>query len=136
LQNVWAQKVYKHTLKEIGWHPVEKVAENELTAKLPSRFVTFHWHGDTFDLPNNAVHLFKTSGCAQQGFLYKKNIAAIQFHFEVMENLLNGITEHERSELVSAPFVQTEEEIKAGIQKYIAYQQQYLYSFMDAFVKL
>jgi len=129
-------KVYPHTLKEIGWLPVEKVTSHKLTNHLPQIFTTFHWHGDTFMLPPDAVHLFKTKACAQQGFLYNNYVAGLQFHMEVKEDLLNSMTEHERAELVKSDYVQTEEELKAFMQQFIYQQKGYIYGFLDAFSQL
>ena len=129
-------KVFPHTIKEIGWLPVEKVALHPLTEKFPQTFTTFHWHGDTFTLPNNAVHLFKTKACAQQGFVYNDHVAGLQFHMEVKEDLLNGMTEHERSELIKADHVQTEDEIKQLTADHINNQQEYMYKFLEGFSRL
>ena len=128
--------VFPHTLKEIGWLPVEKVTAHPLTGKLPETFTTFHWHGDTFTLPPNAVHLFKTAGCSQQGFVYKNHVAGLQFHVEVKEDLLNGMTDHERAELVSADYVQTEKELKTLMHQHIGSQKKYMYDLLDAFTAL
>ena len=77
-------KVYPGHRKEIGWYPVEVTAPaDELTAGLPSRFMAFHWHGDTFDLPAGATRLFRSDLYENQGFRWGKNILAIQFHFEI-----------------------------------------------------
>ena len=129
-------KVFPHELKEIGWLTVEKVASHPLTDKLPDSFITFHWHGDTFTLPPDSIHLFKTKGCAQQGFVYNNHVAALQFHMEVKEDLLNGMTEHERAELVSAEYVQTEEELKSLMHQHISSQKKYMYDLLDAFTAL
>jgi GMP synthase (glutamine-hydrolysing) len=129
-------KVFPHTVKEIGWLPVEKVTPHLLTVKLPQTFTTFHWHGDTFTLPENAVHLFKTEACSQQGFVYNDHVAGLQFHMEVKEDLLNGMTEHERAELIKNDFVQTEDEIKNLMQQYISNQKKMMYDILDAFVAL
>jgi GMP synthase (glutamine-hydrolysing) len=129
-------KVFPHTVKEIGWLPVEKVMSHPLTKKLPQTFTTFHWHGDTFTLPENAVHLFKTEACSQQGFVYNDHVAGLQFHMEVKEDLLNGMTEHERAELIKNDFVQTEDEIKNLMQQYISNQKKMMYDILDAFVAL
>lgn len=128
--------VFPHTLKEIGWLPVEKVAPHPLTSKLPDSFTTFHWHGDTFTLPPNAIHLFRTEGCTQQGFVYNNHVAGLQFHMEVKEDLLNGMTEHERAELIKSDYVQTEQELKTLMHQYISLQKRYMYSLLDAFTML
>lgn len=129
-------KVFPHTTKEIGWLPVEKVMLHPLTDGLPQAFTTFHWHGDTFTLPPNAIHLFKTKGCAQQGFVSNNHVAALQFHMEVKEDLLVGMTAHERAELVKDEYVQTEEELKILTQQHISLQKGYMYKLLDAFVDL
>lgn len=129
-------KVFPHRIKEIGWLPVEKVTPHVLTHHLPATFTTFHWHGDTFTLPQNTVHLFRTKGCAQQGFVYDNRVAGLQFHMEVKEDLLNDMTEHERSELIKADYVQTEEELRLLTPAHINEQKKFMYAFLNAFNKL
>jgi GMP synthase-like glutamine amidotransferase len=129
-------KVFPHTIKEIGWLPVEKVMPHKLTEKFPQTFTTFHWHGDTFTLPQNAVHLFKTKACEQQGFVYNDHVAGLQFHLEVKEDLLNGMTENERAELIKDEYVQTEDEVKNLMKDYISQQEKFMYYLLDAFVQL
>ena len=129
-------KVFPHTTKEIGWFDVEKVESHKLTEKLPQIFTTFHWHGDTFNLPDDATHLFKTKGCTQQGFVYDDHVAGLQFHMEVKEDLLNGMAENERAELIKDKYVQTEEEIKSLMQQYMKLQKKLMYELLDAFIQL
>ncbi|MBI4460511.1 MAG: gamma-glutamyl-gamma-aminobutyrate hydrolase family protein [Acidobacteria bacterium] len=81
-------RVYPGPRKEIGWYPVEVMAEDELTARLPPRFPAFHWHGDTFDLPDGAVRLFRSDLYENQGFRWGKNVCAIQFHFEISKGMV------------------------------------------------
>lgn len=129
-------KVFSHTKKEIGWFEVEKVSSHKLIKKLPQTFTTFHWHGDTFTLPDNAIHLFKTNACAQQGFVYINHVAGLQFHMEINEDLLNSMAENERTELIKADYVQTETRIKQQVSKYISRQKKYMYDFLEAFAFL
>lgn len=126
-------KIFPHTQKEIGWFEVEKISAHKLTEKLPQSFKTFHWHGDTFTLPENAIHLFKTNACVQQGFVYNNHVAGLQFHMEVKEDLLNGMAENERSELIKADYVQTEDEIKKLATEHIREQKKFMYNFLDGF---
>jgi len=77
-------RVYPGPQKEIGWYPVQVVAqEDELARDLPSPFMAFHWHGDTFDLPSGAVRLFRSQLYENQAFRYRGHIYAFQFHFEI-----------------------------------------------------
>ncbi len=136
IAGVLGAKIYPHTLKEIGWWPVQKVTDHALTKNLPGEFVTFHWHGDTYNLPAGATQLFKTAVCSQQGFVYGKNVAGLQFHMEVKEDLLNGMTEHERSELTGEGYVQTEETINSFIRAEAPKQSSYFKTILNAFIIL
>jgi GMP synthase-like glutamine amidotransferase len=127
--------VFQHGEKEIGWLPVQKASAHSLTNHFPQIFTTFHWHGDTFNLPKGAIQLFKTGACEQQGFIYDKHVAALQFHAEVKQDLLDGMTKHEKAELIKNTYVQTEDEIKQLTPRYIHQQKEYMHGFLDAFIK-
>ena len=97
-------KVYPNPEKEIGFFPVDKTPEGkqaELFSNSPEHWTVFHWHGDTFDLPEGAEHLFESTACKHQAFR-KGDCVGIQFHPEVDSTLLRSMIEHERSELVRA----------------------------------
>ena len=139
IANVLGSKIYPHTQKEIGWWPVKKTDENKyhpLVKHLPDEFTTFHWHGDTFNLPTGAIHLFKSTACEQQGFLYKNNVAGLQFHSEVESNLLQDITEHEKAELTPSTYIQSEEEINRLLPTHVEAQHHYISGFADALINL
>lgn len=56
-------KIVQHHQKEIGWWPVIKTEHphlSSLTSHMPDAFMSFHWHGDTFDLPEGATQLFSS----------------------------------------------------------------------------
>ncbi len=139
IASVLGTAVYPHIQKEIGWWPVYKVGENKnhpLLKNLPDTFTTFHWHGDTFDLPKDAVHLFYSEACQHQGFLYKSNVAGLQFHPEVQEDVLADMTENDKAQLVSAQYVQTEDTINKLLPLNIETQHIYLRNFIEAFIAL
>ncbi len=63
-------KVWKGREKEIGWYEVGLTKEGErdrIFGMFEDRFTVFHWHGDTFDLPEGAV-LLARSGLYNQAF--------------------------------------------------------------------
>ncbi|MFT3825648.1 MAG: type 1 glutamine amidotransferase [Chitinophagaceae bacterium] len=105
-------EVYPNKEKEIGWWPVQKANDPAITNGIPDEFVTFHWHGDTFDLPQGAVHLFKTGACPHQGYAIGNNIAALQFHPEATAELVNQMLQHGSHELEPAPYIQQADAIK------------------------
>jgi GMP synthase (glutamine-hydrolysing) len=72
--------------KEIGWAPVqltEAGVNDPLWAGFPETFETFHWHGDTFDLPANAELLARTDRYVQ-AFRIGSAAYGVQFHPEVV----------------------------------------------------
>ncbi|NIN72284.1 MAG: glutamine amidotransferase [Gemmatimonadetes bacterium] len=72
--------------KEIGWAPVqltEAGANDPLWAGFPETFETFHWHGDTFDLPADAELLARTERYVQ-AFRLGSTAYGVQFHPEVV----------------------------------------------------
>jgi len=82
-------RVFPGPVKEIGWFPVEVTApEDSFTAGLPPSFMGFHWHGDTFDLPDGALRLFRSGLYENQGFRWGQNVLALQFHFEVSPTMI------------------------------------------------
>ncbi|MBI1954916.1 MAG: gamma-glutamyl-gamma-aminobutyrate hydrolase family protein [Acidobacteria bacterium] len=103
-------RVYPGAQKEIGWYPVEVTAQDELTAGLPTRFMAFHWHGDTFDLPAGAVRLFRSDLFENQGFRWGANTYAIQFHFEINAEMIGEWLEDKGccAELAALPDVKPE----------------------------
>jgi len=136
IANVLGEEVYPHTLKEIGWWPVQKVTEHALTEGLPVEFITFHWHGDTFKLPGGAVQLFRTAQCGQQGYIYSNHVAGLQFHMEVKQDLLDGMTEHESKELTGEGYVQTAQTIQQNIAVEVPKQNVYMKRLLNNFVNL
>lgn len=79
-------KVYKNKYSEIGWFPVflKKDDKNHnILRSLPEKFITFHWHNDTFALPKGAVHFASSSACKNQAFMFGSDIIGLQFHPEI-----------------------------------------------------
>ncbi|VGO19805.1 type 1 glutamine amidotransferase [Pontiella sulfatireligans] len=106
-------KVYPGPQKEIGWFPIQRVAgAPEL---LPEALTVFHWHGDTFDLPEGAVRLASSKACLNQGFVYKGRAVGLQFHMETTPKNMAALIENCGHELADAPFIQTAEQMNAGL---------------------
>ena len=110
-------KVYQNSFKEIGWFPVYKTPRAKNTSLgeiLPKRFMAFHWHGDTFDIPNGAVHLAESKACKNQAFVYLNRVIALQFHLESTQSSIESLIQNCRDEVISAPFIQTADQIRKG----------------------
>ena len=57
-------------------------ARDPLLRGFPPRFQVFHWHGDTFDVPEGASLLVAGEACSNQLFR-KGTTVAVLFHLEV-----------------------------------------------------
>ena len=78
-------RVYKNSHKEIGWFEVFKTPEGEdskVLVNFPDRFWALHWHGDTFDMPPDAVRIASSQACQNQAFEFGENVVGMQFHLE------------------------------------------------------
>jgi GMP synthase (glutamine-hydrolysing) len=113
LANILGSRVYPAKKKEIGWFPVTFRNHTDPAWRfLPSELVTFHWHGDTFDLPGGAVHLASSEITPNQGFLYGDQILALQFHPEMTMDSLEKIVRVAGAELLNGgDFVQSADQI-------------------------
>lgn len=110
IADVLGAKVHANTDKEIGWFPVEMMevaSDNGLFAALPRRIEAFHWHGDTFDIPAGAVHAARSTGCANQAFVYDERVVGLQFHLETTPASARQIIAHCADEIVEGRYIQT-----------------------------
>jgi GMP synthase (glutamine-hydrolysing) len=111
--------VYTNKEKEIGWFDIEPTCfakSNNLFFDLADSTKVFHWHGDTFDLPEDAIHLAFSRACKNQAYVYNDKVLALQFHLEQTRNSLQEMIETGRMELTSGRYIQTEKELLDNIQ--------------------
>lgn len=131
IAEVCGAKVYPNRYKEIGWFPIQLTDQkNDLLQGIPSEFIVFHWHGDTFDLPEGAAHLASTALCRNQAFLLHDKVLGLQFHLEateksVQEMLLNGL-----EEIIPSDSIQSAEEIRST-REFISQNNNALEQFLD-----
>lgn len=119
--------------KEAGWFPVNRtqaIEGTELRHILPSQSLVFHWHGDTFALPDGALPLWYSEGCQNQGFIYNDRVIGIQFHFEMAEANVQSLLHHDGDYLQSGGrFVQSKAEIL--VQKIPSENKEILFKLLD-----
>ena len=112
IANALGARVYPGRHTEIGWFPVEAVAADGDVFQLPDGLTAFHWHGETFDLPDGAVRLAKSEACDNQAFQIGRNVVGLQFHLETTPRSAAQLLQHCGHELVAGEFVQTEHVIR------------------------
>ena len=62
-------------------------------------FTMFHWHKETFSLPEKSKLLFSSQHCRNQAFTIGNNVLAMQCHVEMTEPLLRDWIDHWREDL-------------------------------------
>ena len=78
-------KVYAGSEPEVGLLPVTLTDDGRadpVLGILPFEVITLQWHGDTFDLPDNATLLASSAAYPNQAFRVR-NAYGVQFHLEV-----------------------------------------------------
>lgn len=78
-------RIEPNLVTEIGWFPLVRTGRNsspDWVDKLSFETEIFHWHSETFTLPDQAIPLFKSRFCALQGFVLN-NSFALQCHVEM-----------------------------------------------------
>ena len=84
-------RVYQNRGQEIGWEAVtltEASRSDPLFEKIPSPAMFFHWHSETFDLPDGAELLASSPMTPHQAFRYGHSVYGIQFHPEITAEMI------------------------------------------------
>ena len=121
IARVLGAKVTRNRHSEIGWFPIERTEGARASAvgrALPARTEVFHWHGDTFALPEGAIQLARSAACEQQGFAYGDRVLALQFHPEMTPETVRAFAEGGGSELVPGPWIQSREEMLTDASRF------------------
>lgn len=134
IAQVLGARVFKNTNKEIGWFPIKmkKGSGNTFFKEIwQETFHAFHWHGDTFDIPDGAIHFAESEACRNQGFIYQQNVVGLQSHLEstkesIEQLILNCGDEIETPDL----YIQSADEIHKKYD-YISECNQHMSSFLD-----
>jgi GMP synthase (glutamine-hydrolysing) len=131
-------RVYKNRHKEIGWFPVTLTPEgikSELFKGRPARFQAFHWHGDTFDIPANAIKIATSKACANQAFVYGRRTVALQFHIESTAESVERLLTNCKDEIVEGkPYIQSADEIKKR-NRHLLHIRTLLFGLLDTLEK-
>jgi GMP synthase (glutamine-hydrolysing) len=88
LASALGARVYAGPAPEVGVLAVELTAEgraDRVLGSLPASIDTLQWHGDTFDLPADAVLLASSPAYVNQAYRVGPVAYAVQFHVEVTE---------------------------------------------------
>lgn len=111
--------VYSAKNKEIGWFNVLPTDESKRVSWFHDLFKNgpevFHWHGDTFEIPDGSVDLLTSEANNNQAFYHNKNVIGLQFHLEVTEKNAKLMLENGGNEIKGSQYIQTELQINDGL---------------------
>jgi GMP synthase-like glutamine amidotransferase len=97
--------------REIGWFPViPDPRSGSWAALLDEDMPVFHWHGETFALPDGSRRLASSPGCDNQGFVRGRSVG-LQFHLETTPGIAADLIDACRDEMTEGPWIQTPEQI-------------------------
>ncbi|MEN8174845.1 MAG: type 1 glutamine amidotransferase [Pseudomonadota bacterium] len=114
-------RVYRNPYREIGWFDITRSAGTEgtaLSSAIPEQVEVFHWHGDTFDIPEGATLLGSSEACKNQAFVMDDRVVGFQFHLETTPRSAADLIENGRHELDGSRYVQSEDEMLADSRRF------------------
>ena len=132
IAKTFGAKVYGGPKKEIGFYNDLKVYENSsFFSGFQNPFTVFHWHGDTFDLPEGAVRLASSEYYINQAFRYKSAVG-LQFHLEVNEDMVNLWLDNTEEKLQKIPYIDPQK-IRSEIEENISIVKSNMKNFYNNF---
>lgn len=107
IAKAFGARVYKGHQKEIGFYndiEFDNLSKSKIFNGIKSPSLVFHWHGDTFDLPQDAIRLAHSKQYQNQA-LKIGSAVGVQFHLEVDEPTIKLWISKSKEELATVPYI-------------------------------
>ena len=132
IAKTFGAKIYSGPKKEIGFYNDLKISsDSTFFSGFQNPFTVFHWHGDTFDLPQGALRLASSEHYLNQAFQYKSAIG-LQFHLEVNEEMVNLWLDNTKEKLQKISYINPQE-IRSEINENISIVKSNMKNFYNNF---
>ncbi len=132
IAKTFGAKVYSGSLTEIGFYNDLKINnDTSFFSGFKNPFTVFHWHGDTFDLPEGAVRLASSEHYLNQAFQYKSAVG-LQFHLEINEEMVNLWLDKTEEKLQKIPYIDPQK-IRSEIDENISTVKSNMKNFYNNF---
>jgi GMP synthase-like glutamine amidotransferase len=121
IASVLGSDVYPASYEEAGWMPISLTqdgAQHPLLRGWPDEVTVFHWHGDTFDLPDSATRVAESKGCDNQAFVYEESVIGLQFHTEMRADDIRYMLDFLGESDMKGPYVQDRNTIRNGLDNF------------------
>ncbi len=122
--------VTRNKYTEIGWYPISNFGSQKFFPIEEGPNV-FHWHGDTFSIPEGATKLYTSEACENQGFVFNLKVVGLQFHLETDEAAVNSLCDSCASELVEAKYIQDAQTMKTLAKDYVSSANEIMFKLLD-----
>lgn len=120
--------------QEIGWFPIHRNDDCPASLPLPDDLHVLHWHGDAFNVPKGAHAIAFSEACANQGFIYRDRVLALQCHLEMTPQSLALLIAACSNELIDAPYIQSADTMLAEPEATYERMHLVLFELLDALV--
>lgn len=97
--------ITRNPVKEIGWGMGQRANAADASPWLENisdPVPLFHWHGETFSIPEGATRILGTDPCANQGFVMNDRHLALQCHVEMTTEMIAEWGRHGAEEIATA----------------------------------
>jgi len=132
IAKTFGAKVYSGPQKEIGFYNDLKIHnDTSFFSGFKNPFTVFHWHADTFDLPEGAIRLASSEHYLNQAFQYKSAVG-LQFHLEVNEEMVNLWLDNTEEKLQKIPHIDPQK-IRSDIDEDISTVKSNMKNFYNNF---
>jgi len=116
--------VSRNPVKEIGWGEVAVVDDPIARAwfeAAPAHFTAFHWHGETFSIPEGATRILESAYCPNQAYVLGKHLG-MQCHVEMTRDMIETWCDVGKDEIAAAhsPAVQTPQQMALDMDQKLA----------------
>ncbi len=132
IARVLGARVGRHCdgLVEIGYYEVTPTESGGDFLQCPTVF--YQWHQETFEIPDDAVHLAHNENFAGQAFRYDGCTYAIEFHPEMTREMVDSWCRSESgSPKLGLPGAQPRETHLEGYARFAAETDRWLGRFLD-----
>jgi len=123
IASVMGARVSRNAHREIGWFPLQinsQASDHPIARILANCSEVFHWHGDTFELPANAILIASSEACAHQAYVVDDRIYGFQFHLETTEASATSLIANCSSDLDGSRYVQIAQQMLWSREKFAA----------------
>ncbi len=100
----------------VSYHSPERDKNTILSDIITNEIEVFHWHDDTFDLPDGSIAIAENQACPNQGFTWNNRVVGLQFHPEITQKNADTFFRDSGQKLGSDPYIQSPSEIFSNDQ--------------------